>query len=170
MRRRSSKSKQLILDSCVLIDYLKSDVSIIKLLAEYIGPLHVTNSLIEEIDGIDDESDLIELGLIVVDPDIGEISFSSTGPLSFHDQLCFFTAKRSGFTCVTNDKNLRRLCEKEGVPIIWGLELIADLHRVGGITRKDAEALAKAIAKTNPMHITPDIVSRFMKRIKEQEA
>lgn len=169
MRRRSGKGKPLILDSCVLIDYMQADSSIIRVLVEHIGPLHVTSSLIEEINDIDDESELVDLGLIVVDPDIAEFSYSSTGPLSIHDQLCFFTAKSLGFTCVTNDKNLRRLCEQEGVPIMWGLELIAELHRAGGITRKNAEALAKAIAKANPMHITDEIISRFLERIRGQD-
>jgi rRNA-processing protein FCF1 len=153
----------------VLIDYLQADASIIRVLVEHIGPLHVTSSLIEEINDIDDENELTGLGLIVIEPNIEEFSYSSTGPLSFHDQLCFFTAKCSGFTCVTNDKNLRRLCEQEGVPIMWGLEVIAELHRVGGITRRNAEALAAAIAEANPMHMTDEIISRFLKRIRGQE-
>ena len=79
------------------------------------------------------------------------------------------TAKRHGFTCVTNDKNLRKLCKQEGVSLLWGLELVAELHKVGGITGKEADALAKAIRVSNPKHITEKIVSRFMGLIRCQE-
>ncbi len=171
MKRRSGGGKPLILDACVLIDFLQTDSSVIKVLAEYIGPLYVTSTLIGEINDITDESDFVELGLLVVEPEIEDaFSVSTDGPLSMQDQLCLLTAKRAGFTCITNDKNLRRLCEKEGVQIMWGLELIAELHKAGGITNKYAERLARAISESNPMHITPEIVSRFMDRIKTQEA
>ncbi len=171
MKRRSGRGKPLILDACVLIDFLQSDSSILKVLAEHMGPVHVTSTIIEEINDIDDESEFIELGLVVVEPEIEDaFSASTDGPLSIQDQLCLLTAKRSGFTCVTNDKTLRKSCEQEGVQIMWGLELIAELHRAGGITKKYAEGLARAIAEANPMHITDEIISRFLERIRGQEA
>ena len=45
---------------------------------------------------------------------------------------------------------------------MWGLELLIELYKVGGITGKEAEALAKAIRQSNPKHITEKIVSDFV--------
>ena len=63
----------------------------------------------------------------------------------------------------------RKLCEQEGVSLLWGLELVAELHKVGGITGKEAEIFAQAIRRSNPKHITEKIVSRFADLIRRQE-
>ena len=52
---------------------------------------------------------------------------------------------------------------------MWGLELLIELYKVGGITGKEAEALAKAIRQSNPKHITEKIVSDFVEHIRSQE-
>lgn len=68
-----------------------------------------------------------------------------------------------------NDTSLRKLCEKEGVPILWGLQLLLELHQSGGITVPGALAIAREIHKTNPKHITAKIVERFTTTIKKQQ-
>jgi hypothetical protein len=70
---------------------------------------------------------------------------------------------------VTNDKNLRKLCKQEGVSLLWGLELISELHKFGGIPGKEAETLAQAMQRSNPKHITDKIVSRFTEIIRRQD-
>lgn len=67
---------------------------------------------------------------------------------------------------MTNDKNLRKLCRGEGVPTLWGLELLAHLHQAGGISAKEAKSIAVAIQKSNPKHITDKIVSRLVEIIR----
>jgi len=53
--------------------------------------------------------------------------------------------------------------------LLWGLELVSELHKVGGISGKEAEAIAKAIRRSNPKHITEKIAMRFVNLIRRQE-
>jgi len=169
--RRSTSRKLMIMDACVLIDFIKAERAVLELVVKNVGPLYVTSPVVEEVKEIDDEDELAALGLIIVEPEIEDAYTAGiqSGPLSFEDWLCLLTARRHGFTCVTNDKNLRKLCKQERVPLLWGLELLIELHKVGGITGKEAEALAKAIRQSNPKHITEKIVSDFVEHIRSQE-
>jgi predicted nucleic acid-binding protein len=161
----------MIMDACVLIDFIKAERAVLELVVKHIGPLHVTSPVVDEVNEIDDENELVALGLIIIEPEIEDAYAAGgrSGPLSFEDWLCLLTAKRHGLTCVTNDKNLRKLCKQEGISLLWGLELVAELHKVGGITGKEAEAFAQTIRRSNPKHITEKIVSRFADLIRRQE-
>ena len=171
MTRRPAPRKLMIMDACVLIDFIKAERAVLELVVKHIGPLHVTSPVVDEVNEIDHENELVALGLIIIEPEIEDAYAAGgrSGPLSFEDWLCLLTAKRHGFTCVTNDKNLRRLCKQEGVSLLWGLELVAELHKVGGITSKEAEVFAQTIRRSNPKHITEKIVSRFADLIGRQE-
>ncbi len=171
MKRRSKARKLMIMDACVLIDFIKTDRTILELIVKHVGPVYVISPIIEEIDDIDDESELQELGLVIMEPEIDDayVAVGYSGPISFQDRLCLLTARRHGSTCVTNDKTLRKLCRQENVPLLWGLELLAELHKAGGIPGKDAELIAQAIRDSNPKHITTKIISRFKDIIQRQE-
>ena len=162
----------MIMDACVLIDFIKAQRSVLELVVKHVGPLYVTSPVVDEVKEIDDEKDLVELGLLIVEPELEDAYMAASqsgGPLSFQDRLCLLAAKRHGFTCVTNDKNLRKSCTQEGVPILWGLELLAELHKAGGISEKEAKRIAQAIRTSNPKHITANIISRFIEIIRHQE-
>lgn len=171
MTRRSQPPKLMIMDACVLIDFIKTGRAVLELVVKHVGPLYVTSPMFDEVNEIDDESELVSLGLIIIEPEIEDAyaASSRSGPLSFEDWLCLLTAKRHGFTCVTSDKNLRKLCRQESVSLLWGLELLAELQKVGGIPATEAEATAQAIRLSNPKHITEKIVSRFVNTIRRQE-
>ena len=171
MTRRSPPPKLMIMDACVLIDFIKTGRAVLELVVNHVGPLYVTSPVVDEVNEIDDENELVALGLIVIEPEIEDAYAAGdrSGPLSFEDWLCLLTAKRHGFTCVTNDKNLRKLCRQESVSLLWGLELLAELHKVGGIPATEAETIAQAIRRSNPKHITEKIVSRFMDIIRRRE-
>lgn len=171
MTKRPGARKPMIMDACVLIDFLKADRSILELVVEHVGPLHVASPVIDEVHEIETESELLQLGLVIFEPEIEDAyaAASQSGPTSFQDRLCLFAAKRSGFTCVTNDKNLRKLCAKEKVPLLWGLELLAELHRSGGIAAKDALDIARKIHEANPKHITLKILTQFKNLIRKSE-
>ena len=172
MTSYAAHSKPMLMDACVLIDFIKADRSILELIVKYVGPLHVISPVVDEVNEIDDEGELVELGLSIVEPEIEDAyaAASQIGPTSFQDRLCLLTAKRYGFTCVTNDKNLRKLCEEENVPLSWGLQLLADLHQVGGILPDDALDIAQRIHKANPRHITLQILRRFTTIIQKQQS
>jgi predicted nucleic acid-binding protein len=159
------------MDACVLIDFIKTERAVLELVVKHVGPLYVTSPVIDEVNEIDDENELVALGLIIIEPEIEDAytAGSRSGPLSFEDWLCLLTAKRHGLICVTNDKNLRKLCRQEGVSLLWGLELLAELHKAGGIPATEAETIAQAIRRSNPRHITEKIVSRFTDTIRRQK-
>jgi predicted nucleic acid-binding protein len=161
----------MIMDACVLIDFIKADRTVLELIVKYIGLLHVTSTVVDEVNEIDGENELIELGLIIVEPEIEDafMAAEQSGRTSFQDRICFLSAKRNNFTCVTNDKNLRKLCEQGGVPVLWGLELLAELHKIGGIPSDEAEYIAQSIHIVNPNHITKKIILRFNDIIRQQD-
>jgi predicted nucleic acid-binding protein len=161
----------MIMDACVLIDFIKTERAVLELVVRHVGALHVTSPVVDEVNEIEDENELVDLGLIIVEPELEDAftAASERGPTSFQDRLCLLAAKRYGFTCVTNDKNLRKLCRREGVPLLWGLELLAELHKAGGIVDKEAKRIAQAIRASNSKHITAKIVSRFTDIIRQQE-
>jgi len=168
--RRSVGRRLMIMDACVLIDFIKTDRAILELVVKHVGPLHVVSPVVDEVNEIESENELLELGVVIVEPEIEDayIAASQSGPTSFQDQLCLLAAKRYGFACVTNDKHLRTLCQKEGVPLLWGLQLLAELHRLGGIPPEDALDIAQKMHKANPKHITPQILERFMDTIQKR--
>ena len=111
MTPRADKPEMMIMDACVLIDFIKVEPTVLQLIVKHVGPVHVASPVVDEINEIDNEEQLVELGLIIVEPEL-EDAFTAAGgigPTSFQDRLCLLTAKRHGFTCVTNDKNLRKL-------------------------------------------------------------
>lgn len=171
MTRRLAHRQLMMMDACVLIDFINAERAVLELVVKHVGPLYVISPVVDEVNEIEGESELIALGLNIVEPEIEDAYAAAgrSGPLSFEDWLCLLTAKRYGFTCVTNDKNLRKFCKQEGVPLLWGLELVAELHKVGGIPGKEAETLAQTIRRSNPKHITEKIVSRFVELIRRQE-
>jgi len=168
---RPPPGKLMIMDACVLIDFIKAERVVLELVVKHIGSLYVTSSVVDEVNEIDDENELIALGLTVIEPEMEDAYAAGvqSGWLSFEDWLCMLTARRGGFTCVTNDRNLRKLCRREGVPLLWGLELVAELHKLGGITGKAAYSFAESVRKSNPKHVSEDIVRRFADVIRRQE-
>lgn len=152
-----------------MIDFINTDREVLKLLSDHFANLYVPSSVVEEVDGIVGEKELSKTGLKLIEPEIEDAyaARSNSGPLSFQDWLCLLTAKRHGFTCVTNDKKLRQICEKEGVKTLWGLELLIMLHQGGGITAERAMMTALEIRKSNPKHITSVILDRFKNRIND---
>ncbi len=107
MTKRQRNPQLMIMDACVLIDFINADRAILQLVVKYVGPLHVASPVVDEVNQIDDENELVELGLIIIEPEIEDAFAAATqpGPTSFQDRLCLLAAKRHGFTCVTNDKN-----------------------------------------------------------------
>mgnify|MGYP001180472457 CR=1 FL=1 len=156
-----------IMDACVVIDFVNAEKDILKLFAEFMGPLYIVSPVIEEINGIDGEKELVELGFSVIEPEIEDAykAGESLGPLSFQDWICLLTAKRHGFICVTNDKKLREVCNQEGVRTLWGLGFIVELYKAGGITYEHAICIARKIHESNPKHISNKIFEKFKKDI-----
>jgi hypothetical protein len=160
------KKRFLILDANVLIDFLKCDRTIIKLICSYVGQVYLATPVFDEIKDLS-ENDCIELGLKLLEPELEHLLLASepNGPLSFQDNICLLIAKEHGLTCVTNDKPLRQRCEIEGVSLIWGIELICILVESGGITPENAKDIILRIHEDNPKYITKTIIKNAFKRL-----
>ena len=63
---------------------------------------------------------------------------------------------------MTNDGALRRLCERHGVDTRFGLALMVDLVAAGVLSREQAEAVARQIHASNPLHINRRVLTRFV--------
>ena len=153
----------LLLDADVLIDYLKANLSVLALASRHIGKAHVLSTVLQyEVDGLDAE-DCEQRGIEVVEPDLEQLSEASLlhGSLSFNDYLCLIIASRRGFVCVTNDKALRKACERDGVSTLWGLEVMLELVRNQAMKVEDAIQIAEMISKNNPYHVPEKLVVQF---------
>jgi len=157
----------MIMDACVLIDYMNGEPDLFRLISSHIGPIYVVTAILEEVDCITSIADLEELGLIPLEVEVEDVFLAADmmGPTSFQDNLCFLTAKRKNLTCVTNDKNLRLQCENSHVSILWGLELVLELAKTGGISRKKAMQIAIEIHVSNPRHISQKVLDGFLAKL-----
>ncbi|HHU87295.1 MAG TPA: PIN domain-containing protein [Peptococcaceae bacterium] len=160
------RKRILILDANTLIDYLECDRTIIKLICRYVGQIYLATPVLNEINEIDEDG-CIEIGIKLLGPELEQVMSAAArkGPLSFQDNLCLILAKEHGLTCVTNDKALRRACELQGVPLIWGIELICILVESGGLPVKHAQNIILTIQRNNPKYITDSIVKSAFKRL-----
>ena len=104
-----------------------------------------------------------QLDIEVVEATTEQLVQASEGEsrVSFNDHLCLIACRDEGWTCVTNDGALRRLCEHHGVATRFGLGLMVDLVAVGVLTRRRALAIARQIQTSNPRHINERIITRF---------
>ena len=158
---------ELVADANVLIDYAKTDPSILTLYARHMGPIYVPSVILEEVDQLD-EMECERLGLTVITEPIEILmaAVAKRGPLSFEDWVCLLLARENGWTCVTNEKPLHRICKQEGVDHIWGLRLMIELVLAGQLTNGDAMDVAYDIQAINPRYITQEIIERFAAEVK----
>lgn len=162
--------KPKILDACVLIDYLTVGRFVLQLATRQSGPLHIVDAVFGEIRQlIDNEAQLVELGLVFMRShmdDIKKATHSSSGNLSFPDRICYLTAQRNNLICVSNDIQLREVCQNENIDVLWGLELMLELHSIGELPFHTAIQTATEISKINSF-ITKDILDRFSRRLRK---
>ena len=150
----------------MLIDYVKTERSILGLAARHIGEVYVLSTVLKEVEGLDEDG-CRHLGLRVIEPELSQLvaAAQKRGSLSTADHLCLILARKEGWGCVTNDRPLRSACGKEGILVFWGLELMQELVRICQLDPKDAIVIANAIHAENPLHITKAIVERFVGKL-----
>src|SRR4051794_23790978 len=102
------KLRLLLVDACVLIDFAKSDTSVITLASRYVGEVHVATPVFEEVHDLDPAM-AASLGIKLFEPPLEMLvaAAAQRGRLSFQDRLCVMVAKANGWTCVSNDRRLR---------------------------------------------------------------
>jgi predicted nucleic acid-binding protein len=153
---------QLLVDANVLIDYLEGDLLVLQSVTRHLGRVYVPSVVLDEVQRVD-ERICDQLGIEVVEPSLDQIlqAAAGGGRLSFEDRVCCLMARELGWTCVTNDSSLRRECLSQGVKVLWGLQLMVRLVAAGHLVPEEALAIAQRIQRSNPRHITEDILNRF---------
>lgn len=155
-----------IADANVLIDYVKTSPEILGLVSRHMGPVYVVADVLEEVDELD-VARCQALGLTIVDGDLTQLAEASQsgGPLSFEDKLCLILARDNRWACLSNDGPLRRACKAQGVPVVWGLEIMLTLVAGGHLRASDAIQVAQAIHRVNPMFITASVLAAFQVKV-----
>lgn len=152
----------LLADADVLIDYRDSTLEILELVVQHIGRVIVLEPVLDEVRGIA-RTQCAQLGIEVVAVETERLVQASKveSGVSFNDRLCMVVCREESWTCVTNDRALRRLCERHQVPTRFGLSLMVDLVTARVITRRRALSVARKIQKSNPLHINESVLARF---------
>ena len=158
----------LLTDADVLIDYRESEIKILELVVQHIGRVVVLAPVLDEVQGVT-PAQCAQLGIEVVEVETEQLVRASEveSRVSFNDRLCLVTCREEGWTCVTNDGALRRLCERHGVATRFGLGLMVDLVAAGALTRQRAMAVARQIQASNPLHINERVIQRFLEALGE---
>ena len=153
----------LLADADVLIDYRESELAILGLVGQHVGRVAVLPSVLAEVEAVT-STECAALGIEIVEAETERMLRAAEieSRVSFNDRLCFVTCLEEGWTCVTNDGALRRLCERHGVETRFGLALMVDLVAAGVLPRARAEVVARQIHAANPLHINQRVLSRFV--------
>jgi rRNA-processing protein FCF1 len=164
-----SATAWFIADANVLIDYAKTSPAILGLVAQHVGPVYVVADVLEEVDQLD-VAQCHAIGLKVVDGNLAQLAQASQrgGPLSFEDKLCLILARDNGWSCLSNDGPLREACKAQGVPVVWGLEIMLVLVKNQHLSAVDAIKVAQAIHAVNPMYITSKVLAAFQNKLADK--
>jgi hypothetical protein len=142
----------LIIDANVLIDFCKTDRSVLALVTKHVGIVHVAEAVLAEVKELD-RAGAEALGINVLTPEFPMLSRAATAsvrsPLRFQDWLCLLVAEEESWTCVTNDKRLRVECESRDVAVLWGFQLLLRLIEQKALTSGEAIAIAESIYQIN---------------------
>ena len=158
----------LLTDADVLIDYRESEIKILELVVQHMGRVVVLAPVLDEVQGVT-PAQCAQLGIEVVEVETEQLVRATEveSRVSFNDRLCLVACREEGWTCVTNDGALRRLCERHGVTTRFGLGLMVDLVAAGVLTRRRAMAVARQIQASNPLHINERVIQRFLEALGE---
>ena len=153
----------LLADADVLIDYRESELAILNLVVQHMGRVAVVPSVLEEVRGVT-AVQCAHLGVEVIEVSTDRMLQAAKveSSVSFNDRLCLVVCREEGWTCVTNDGALRRLCKRHDVETRFGLGLMVDLVAAGVLTRRRAATVARRMQVSNPLHINDRVLARFL--------
>lgn len=151
-----------ICDANILIYYSKSDISIIKKIAEYYEEVCVPDIILHEVGVITDEQ-AKKLGITIVET---PLVLEEVPSLSFQDRTCLYYVKQNKWECLTNDVALRKHCEAAGGTVVWGLQMLLKLVEANLITTTYAEKIARKINQVNP-EINKKVLNSFLDKLKK---
>lgn len=125
-----STPNPLLVDTNVLIDYQKSDLSVLHLTSLHIGKVNIPRDVLQElrVGGTLSDRDCERHRFTIIDPTLEQLQMigDEDHNLSLVDMGCLSVAKNCCI-CVTNDVSLRKACKRREVETMWGLELMLRL-------------------------------------------
>ena len=165
---RARRGRPFIVDADVLIDYCKTDLSVLEDLSRYVVSVYIGRPTLDKVRQLS-EAEAKRRQLVIVTPDLDTAiqAAGRRGNLAFDDHVTLLLSRLNSWCCITNDGLLRRECKNEGVAVLWGLEPMRILVGERCLKSQKAIAIAKLIQKANPGYITPEIVLRFEQQIKK---
>ena len=110
------------------LDYRESDLDVLTEAGRRIAQLAVLPDVLEEVRNLTPKK-CESLGIEVIDVEMRTLEAATEveASVSFEERLCLVVYREQGWTCVTNDVVLRRLCRRHDVKVRHGLGLLVDL-------------------------------------------
>lgn len=160
------EKQSFILDSNVLIDYLNSDITALRILHLNIGTVCVPSVVLQEIEPFN-VTICEQIGFRIIEPTLEQLESASKrhGKLSFQDRIFFAIACDEKMICVTNDSILRKACSEKRLKVFWGLEIMLELTGKGLLATIKAAETARKIREINPLYISEDILKGFLEKL-----
>lgn len=158
--------EDFVLDANVLIDYGKADLSVLSRAARALGSIHVPLPVLAKVDQLT-HADCERAGLSLYEPSTKQLLEAGQGTtrLAFDDRICLIVCRDKNWTCLTNDKALRRACTEWGIRIVWGLELMVRLVAARQLPPEEALAVAERIHSLNPAFVDQAVLEGFRAKI-----
>lgn len=158
----------LLVHADVLIGYLQSDLATLGLVAKHVGRVVVLESAIDEVPELTARQCRC-VGITMATAETARMFQAAAveSNVSFNDGLCLVTCREERWTCVTNDRVLRRLCRQHGVATRYGLGLMVDLVTAGVLTHQRATAIARKVQASNPFLVDERVLDHYVVRCRE---
>ena len=153
----------LLADADVLIDYRDSELAILELVSRHVGRVAVISTVLDEVRRLT-TTECARLGIDVIEVETEWMLRAAEveSNISFNDRLCLVVCREEGWTCVTNDRALQRLCKRYAVETRFGLGLMVDLVAAGALPRRRALKVARRMQMSNPLHINDQVLTGFL--------
>jgi predicted nucleic acid-binding protein len=157
-----------VIDANVLIDYADSDPSILTLFSKNIGTIYIIPNVLEKVEQLN-VKECCRLGLVIAEPTLEQYleAGKKIPGLAFDDTLCLILARDHHWTLISNDKALRSACDRSGVSLLWGLEIMLPLVKKDLLPASIAQKTADRIHTLNPGFVHQQILERFTAKINE---
>ncbi len=166
--RKQVVESGIVSDANILIDYLSTEPNILDLISKNVQKLYVPVPILREVKQLNQDY-AKKLGLEIIEPTLAQynlaVKIKQANPaLSNQDSICFAMAKVNNWACLTNDKPLRHLCNKNGITVLWGIGIMHKLVSANVLSSSKAVQVALKIKSQN-RHITNEIVDRFREQL-----
>lgn len=129
------RGEAAVCDANVLIDYVAVDEDVVREVVRFWGTVYVPTRILHEVKRLDEER-AKGLGLTIIET---PLILDPVPGLSGPDRACLHFVLAEGWTCLANDRLLRKECMRRGGKVVWGLEMLLKLVKADQITSARAQ-------------------------------